>query len=468
MLVKNYSNLISHGNIEGRKTVLRVIEAGLDAANPYPYIKKMMRIENEILYVGSNAYTREREKMMSIKRPLTFDLSKIENIYLLGGGKAVQQMAQAVEDILGDFVTEGQINAKKGEAKLCNRVHVTFAGHPIPDEDSVKGAQRKHRIEQKITNRDLVFYFTSGGGTATLAWPAPGLTLKDIQDVTNLLYFEKGASMPEKNRVLGKLRMPRIGKTIDAPLVYLRSSETPLAGYVYHRPFPSTNAIDILKRYKIWNKVPKSVRAHLKRVHNNTQYDAYQPPPIHSEFYYPHIYQFRVIGPEQMLKAAKKCAEEQGIHSHIISTSLNDVEVQPIAETFANIACEIDRRGEPFKPPCILIIGGELTVSTEKTTGIGGRNQEFVLATVPYISGSSNIIVAAIDADGADGPTNIAGGIVDGYSMFRAEQHGINIFNDLQNHNCSRPLTKLGDTVFTGVLGQNLRSLIIIYVRSKQ
>ena len=466
MVVKNYSNLISHGNIEGRKTILRIIEAGLDAANPYPYIKNMMRIEDDVLFISSNASN--FEKTTSAKQTLTFDLSQIEHIYLLGGGKAVQRMAQAVEDILGDLITAGQINAKKGEAKLCERVHVTFAGHPIPDEESVKGAQRKHRIEQKITNRDLVFYFTSGGGTATLAWPAPGLTLKDIQEVTKLLYFEKGASMPEKNRVLGKLRMPRKGKTIHAPLVYLRSSETPVAGYVYHRPFPSTNAIDILKRYKLWNQVPKSVRSHLKRVHNDPQYDAYRPPPIHSEFYYPHIHQFRVTGPEQMLKAAKICAEDQGIHSHIISSSLNDVEVQPIAETFANIACEIDRRGEPFKPPCILIIGGELTVSTEKTTGLGGRNQEFVLATAPYINGNSEIIIAAIDADGADGPTNVAGRIVDGYSMLRAEQLGINIFEDLKNHNAYRTLTKLGDAVFTGVLGQNLRSLIMIYVRSKQ
>jgi glycerate-2-kinase len=438
------------------------MEASLLAADPYPNVQKMLRIEENQLFIGHPVFA--FENTLDMKLPLIFDLSQIEHIYLLGGGKAVQRMAQAVEDVLGDLITGGQINAKKGEPKRCNRVNVTFAGHPIPDKDSVNGAQQKHKIEEQITDRDLVFYFSSGGGTSTLAWPAPGLTLKDIQSVTQLLYFEKGASMPEKNRVLGKLRVPRTGKTINAPVIYIKSSETPPAGRIHHRAFPSENAIDILTRYDLWEKIPDAVRTHLQRVHQDPQYDAYRPLPIHTEFHYPHVYQFRAIGPEYMLHAAQRSAREQGIQAHIISSSLNDVEVQPIAETFANIACEIERNGQPFKPPCILILGGELTVSTEKATGMGGRNQEFALTTAPAINGSNSIVIAALDADGADGPTDAAGAIVDGYTMTRAQDCGINIFKELKNHNSYRVMTKLDDAIFTGLLGQNPRSLLMLFI----
>lgn len=462
MLIKNSTQLRSHGNVEGRKTLLTIMEASLLAADPYRNVQKMVRIEDDQLLIGHNAFAHENTTRLQL--PLVFDLEQIENIYLLGGGKAVQRMAQAVEDVLGDLITGGQINAKKGEPQRCTRVNVTFAGHPIPDEDSVKGAQRKHKIEEQITDRDLVFYFSSGGGTATLAWPAPGLTLNDIQVVTQLLYFEKGASMPEKNRVLGKLRMPRTGKTTNAPVIYIGSSETPPTGRIHHRAFPSEDAIDILTRYELWEKVPEAVRAHLQRVHRDPQYDAYRPLPIHTEFYYPQLYRFRVIGPEYMLHAAQRCAQKQGIQAHIMSSSLNDIEVQPIAETFANIACEIERNGQPFQPPCILIIGGELTVSTGKTPGIGGRNQEFALATAPGINGSKSIVVAALDADGADGPTNVAGAIVDGYTMTRAQDRGIRLFEDLRNHNSYSAVTKLDDAIFTGLLGQNPRSLLMLYI----
>jgi glycerate 2-kinase len=156
MLVKNYEDLTSHGNMEGRRIVLDIIEAGLKAADPYPNIRKMVRIEDGNLLVGHKSYA--VHNTVNAELPLIFDLSKVGNVYLFGGGKAVQRMAQAVEDSLGDMVIDGQINAKKGDALRCKKVNVTFAGHPIPDEDSVVGAKRKHEIESKVKKGDIVFY----------------------------------------------------------------------------------------------------------------------------------------------------------------------------------------------------------------------------------------------------------------------------------------------------------------------
>ncbi|MHA2067979.1 MAG: glycerate kinase type-2 family protein [Candidatus Thorarchaeota archaeon] len=461
--MKNYDGLTSHGSIEGRKIVLDIIEAGLRAADPYPNIRKMVRIEDGKLLVGHKSYA-VRDKV-NAELPLIFDLSKVGSVYLFGGGKAVQRMAQAVEDSLGDLITDGQINAKKGDALRCKKVNVTFAGHPIPDKDSVAGAKRKHEIESKVKKGDIVFYFTSGGGSATLTWPAPGLTLEDIQEVTRMLYFEKGASMPEKNRVLSKLRMPRTGKVISgATLIYITSSETPTGGTARHRRFPSNDAIDILKTYELWDKVPQSVRSHLKKTHNDPRYDAYGTP-IHSLFYYDPINRFRVMGPEYMLVCAKRRAEELGLEAHILCSSLNDIEASNIGQTLAGIALEVEHQGRPFKPSCVMIFGGEPTVSVGRAKGKGGRNQEFVLSTAPWIYGSEKIVVAACDCDGTDGPTNVAGGVVDGYTMKRAEEAGLDLYEELNNHNSYGALTKLGDTIYTGVLGQNLRSLFIAYIK---
>lgn len=142
MLVKNYEGLTSHGCIEGRKIVLDIIEAGLRAADPYQNIRKMVRIEDGKLLVGHKSYA--VRDTVNVELPLIFDLSQVGNVYLFGGGKAVQRMAQAVEDSLGDLITDGQINAKKEDVLRCKKVNVTFAGHPIPDKDSVDGAMRKH------------------------------------------------------------------------------------------------------------------------------------------------------------------------------------------------------------------------------------------------------------------------------------------------------------------------------------
>ncbi len=153
-----------------------------------------------------------------------------------------------------------------------------------------------------------------------------------------------------------------------------------------------------------------------------------------------------------------------GIQAHILSSSINDIEASAVAGTMANIAREIERHGRPFRPPCLLIMGGEPTVSTGGATGKGGRNQEFALAVASWIGGNRRIVVGAVDSDGTDGPTEVAGGIVDGDTMQRAAAAGIDVFTELDNHNSNQVLTSLGDTVLTGQLGQNLRSLFLAYI----
>jgi glycerate-2-kinase len=221
------------------------------------------------------------------------------------------------------------------------------------------------------------------------------------------------------------------------------------------------DAIDILKGYGIWDKVPESVRTHLKKA--DPRYECIRSGELDGK----PQYDFRVMGPEYMLEAARRRAEELGLNATIIASSLNDVEARGTGEIMASIAQEVEAFGRPFEPPCALIFGGELLVAVGKATGVGGRNQEFVLSSAPRIEGSRNIVIASADSDGNDGPTDVAGGIVDGYTMERAKEVGVDVFKELDNHNSYGVLEKLGDTVIMGTQGTNVRDLRVVYVGSR-
>ena len=460
MVIKNREILTSHGNIEGREIVLDILEAGFKATDPYENTKKLIRLKDGKLIIGHKDFDPAGHGI------LKFDLSDVGNIYVVGGGKAAQRMAKAVEDVLDDLITEGHINAKKGEGKYLKRIEVTEAGHPLPDEDSVEGSKRILEIEKKAKKGDIVFFCESGGGSALMALPGPGLTLEDLNEVTRMLYFECGASMWETNAVRWQLMIlrGRHGRYVgDATLIGIHTDERPLGLRVQVKGVPSgvgtyEDAIKVLKKYGIWDRVPQAVRRYLEKA--DPKYGPIRPGELDGK----PQYHFRVMGPEYMLDAAKKKAEELGIDAAILASSLSDIETQAAGEVLAYIAQEVEVYGRPFKPPCVLLCGGELLVTVGKAKGIGGRNQEFALSTAPRIEGSKNIVVASADSDGTDGPTYAAGGIVDGYTMQRAREKGINIFEELNRHNSYMVLNELDDLIITGVRGTNVQDLRIIYI----
>jgi len=465
MVIKNIQTLTSHGNTDGRKIILEILEAGFAASDPYENTKKLIRVQDGKLIVGHKDLPIDRPRQTR-HEPLIFDLSKVGNIYVVGGGKAAQRQAKAIEDVLGDLITEGHINAKKGEQVQLKRIEVTLAGHPIPDKDSIEGSQRILEIYKKARKGDIVFFSESGGGSALMALPGPGLTLEDLQDVNRLLYFERGASMWETNAVRWQLMILRgrheryVG---DATFIGIHTDERPPGLRVSLRGRLGSEgtyeeAIDVLKRYQIWDKVPQSVRAYLEKA--DPRYGRIRPGELDGK----PIYHFRVMGPEYMLDATKKKAEELGVNAAIIASSLSDIEAQAAGQMLAYAAQEVEVYSRPFEPPCALMCGGELLVAVGKATGLGGRNQEFVLSTAPRIDGSENIVVASADSDGTDGPTDAAGGIVDGYTMERAREAGVDVFEELGNHNSYGVLNKLSDNIFTGVRGTNVQDLRVAYI----
>ena len=462
---KNRDELLSHGSTSGRRIVLDILEAGLRGPDPYENVRKMVRLEKGKLIIGHPDFS-----IPPGQAPLVFNLTEIGNIYVVGGGKAVQREAEALEDSLGDLITEGQINANKGDTVRLKRINVTLGGHPIPDEDSVEGARRMLEIERKAQKGDIVFWCNSGGGTALMALPVPGISLEELQEVYRILYFGSGANMPAANAVRNHLALLR-GKhpryVGDATLIHILTGENPpnVRVHLYERPRhadPYRAAIDVLKDYGCWDKVPESVRTFLTR--GDPQYGPIRPEEVAGK---PH-YNFRVMGPEYMLEAAAKKAEQMGLNVAVLVSSLSDVEARPVGETFAYMAQEAEVLGRPIQPPCVLLCGGELVVTVGEESGVGGRSQEFVLAAAPRIEGSENIVMASADSDGIDGPTDAAGGVVDGYTMKRAREAGIDVFKELRHHNSNVALKALGDTIRTGVRRTNVRDLRVVYVGGRK
>ncbi len=474
MIIKNRDELLSHGNVEGRKAVLDILEAGLAAADPYWNVRNLIRVEDGKLIVGNDlikpgrlaGLPRTPETPPPHDGPLVFDLSEVGNIYVVGGGKAAQRQAKAIEDVLGDLITEGHVNAKKGDTVYLERIEVTLAGHPIPDEDSVRGSQRILDIERKAKKGDIVFLSESGGGSALMALPAPGITLDDIKMVNRVLYFGCGSSMPEANAVrnqLALLRSRHARHVGDATLVHIATPEIPPKLRVHlHATHVNSSGYEeakqVLDHYGCWDRMSEAVRDFLLRA--DPQFGPLRP----QEWDEKPRYYFRVMGPEYMLQAAKRKAEELGLRATVLISSWSDVDARAAGDTAAYVAQEAEVNGTPIEPPCILLAGGELVVAVGDQTGIGGRNQEFVTSAAPRIAGSKNIVIASADSDGSDGPTDVAGAIVDGMTVERSTAVGMHLSDVLKRHDTGTAMEKLGDAIVTGIQPTNVQDLRVIYI----
>ncbi len=477
-IFRNRDEILSHGNIEGRRIVLDILDAGIEAGDPYPNVRKAIWVEGNKLYVGTEDFppgplgfvppTRPRP---APSIPLVFDLDQVGNIYVTGGGKAAQREARALEDILGDRITAGCVNAKKGDSIYLDRCEVTLAGHPEPDEESVSGAQKIVDLMHTAKKGDIIFECESGGGTALITLPAPGLTLADIQEVNRVMYLEHGAPIEAANAVrtlLTTLRLKHSRHAGDATLIMISTAERAAdALNMNQRPHHMGDeydyAIYLLKElYPCWEEIPEAVRQHLLRKD-----PAYGHLRQEEWFDKPH-YRIRVMGPEYMVNAAEKRAQELGLDAGVLAVSLSNLESHMVGDAMGQIAHEIERRDRPVRAPGVLLMGGENVVATGPNPGLGGRNSEFVTSAARRIAGSKRIVIGSADSDGSDGPTPNNGGIVDGYTVERARAAGLDLVEDLRTHNTCAFLRGLGDAFDTGILRTNVQDLRVVYVGPRE
>ncbi len=382
---------------------------------------------------------------------------------IIGAGKASGAMAKALEDAW-DGPLEGLVVTRYGYRVPTDRLEVVEAAHPVPDAAGQDAARRIHRLVQGLTKDDLVLCLISGGGSALLALPAEGVTLEDKQAVNKAL-LKSGATITEMNTVRKHLSAIKGGRLAaaasPAKVVALMISDVPgddpsIIASGPTVPDPSTNkdALGIIAKYAI--DVPASVRRCLETVEET-------PKPGDPRL--ANVENIMVATPQASLEAAAEVARKAGVTPVILGDSIEG-ESRDVALVHAGIARQCALRGQPAEPPCVLISGGETTI-TLKGSGKGGRNSEFLLALAIALQGMPGIYALAGDTDGIDGSEDNAGAILTPDTLARAEKAGLNAKAMLADNDPYSFFKGIGDLLETGPTLTNVNDLRAILIERR-
>jgi glycerate 2-kinase len=384
---------------------------------------------------------------------------------VVGAGKASAAMARAVEDNWSGELS-GLIVTRYGHAVPTRCIEIVEAAHPVPDEAGRAVAERILRMVQGLTEDDLVLCLISGGGSALLALPAPGLTLEDKQAVNKAL-LRSGAAIGEMNCVRKHLSAIKGGRlalaAAPARIVTLMISDVPnddaaviASGPTVADPTTAADALAILAKYRIDG--PPSVLAHLRRGDDET------PKPGDERL--ARVDNRIIATPLQSLEAAAAIARAAGIAPLILSDSIEG-EARDVALVHAAIARHCARHGQPGAPPCAILSGGETTV-TVRGTGRGGRNAEFLLALAVALDGLPGIDALAADTDGIDGTEDNAGAVLAPDSLARAAARGVSAKALLADNDGYGFFSALDDLVVTGPTFTNVNDFRAILVARRE
>jgi glycerate 2-kinase len=384
---------------------------------------------------------------------------------VVGAGKASAAMARAVEDNWSGELS-GLIVTRYGHAVPTRCIEIVEAAHPVPDEAGRAVAERILRMVQGLTEDDLVLCLISGGGSALLALPAPGLTLEDKQAVNKAL-LRSGAAIGEMNCVRKHLSAIKGGRlalaAAPARIVTLMISDVPnddaaviASGPTVADPTTAADALAILAKYRIDG--PPSVLAHLRRGDDET------PKPGDERL--ARVDNRIIATPLQSLEAAAAIARAAGIAPLILSDSIEG-EARDVALVHAAIVRHCARHGQPGAPPCAILSGGETTV-TVRGTGRGGRNAEFLLALAVALDGLPGIDALAADTDGIDGTEDNAGAVLAPDSLARAAARGVSAKALLADNDGYGFFSALDDLVVTGPTFTNVNDFRAILVARRE
>ena len=198
MRIKNKEMLTSHGNAAGRKIVTELLDAGLDALDPYSRVKKLVKLEDGKIVLDTDGFEMKGDPHSG---PAVYDLRDYDRVYVVGAAKGVQRAALAMEEVLGDALTGGHVIGKHGDGVLCKKIGVTLAGHPVPDQCCVEGCEKIAALARDITSRDLVFTISGSGCGSLMTHPAEGIAIEEVAAFTRMMQIEKGVPTGDLNVV---------------------------------------------------------------------------------------------------------------------------------------------------------------------------------------------------------------------------------------------------------------------------
>lgn len=380
---------------------------------------------------------------------------------VIGAGKGAAAMAQVVEQHWQGEL-RGLVVTRYGHGAACRKIEVIEAAHPVPDAAGQDAARRILDMVQGLSADDLVICLITGGGSALLSLPAPGISLEQKQALNKAL-LRSGAAIDEMNCVrkhLSAIKGGRLGLACaPARVVTLLISDVPgdnpatiASGPTLPDDTSCAQALAILKKYAI--EVPANIEAHLRSGAGDT-------PPADDARFAKHEH-YIIATAQDALEAAAAKARAAGITPYILSDSIEG-EARDVGIVHAALARHVTQRGQPFQAPCVILSGGETTV-TVRGTGRGGRNVEFLLSLAVTLDGHPGIHALACDTDGIDGSEDNAGALYGPDTAQRARALDLNARHHLANNDGYGYFAALDDLIVSGPTRTNVNDFRAILI----
>jgi glycerate 2-kinase len=454
--IRNTDTLVKNGgtplNRKARALALKSLEAAVNAVDPEKIIESKLSLKNQVLKVNGNS----------------FDLRKIKKVYVVGGGKASGSMAEALEHLLSNRITQGVVNVPREDKHKTDIIELNESSHPLPDESGAEGTRHMLTIADQAEEGDLVICLISGGGSSLMPLPRGEISVQDKRKVTDAL-LKSGATINEINAVrkhisefkggwLAKRAYPAtilnlvLSDVLGDPLDFIASGPTVPDSTTF------SDAIKVLEKYRLWEKAPVSVR----KVLCEGEGGVIPETPKACDEAFKKVYNVVIGNCRSASIGAYESLKSNGLNA-LILTSLLEGEARHVGVMLSSVAREIVMSGNPSQKPSGIVAGGEATVSVIGK-GKGGRNQEIALSAAEKLKTLDGVVVASLSTDGIDGPTDAAGAIADGKTLTRAENASLSAEKFLADNDSYYYFSRLGDLLFTGPTGTNVNDVSVIVV----
>ena len=468
MRITNKEQLTAHGNREGRKIVAELLDAGLDALDPYVRVKQLVHVENGKIVLHTDGFEMKGDPHAG---PLEFDLKDYDRVYVVGAAKGVQRAALAMEEALGDVLTGGHVIAKHGEAIICKKIGVTLAGHPVPDEACVEGCKKIEALARDITSHDLVFTITGSGCGSLMTYPADDITIDEIARFTHMMQIEKGVPTSDLNPIrthIDRFKGGRLSRLFrPAALVHMTTADpskqnTPVTRTTYfemleHNTFfpplstgtTYADCIAILQKWNAWDKTPVSIQNRLLRGTPETENMSVEEYESLGARFFGLIFKDATVYP-----AVRKKAAALGLPCVMLS-EYQQAEAKEAGLVDAAMALCAERMAEPFRAHRAFVL------RRERGDGRRGERRRRAQSGILHGGGADDrgqpedrLRRGRHRRHGrprrlpvprrAGLPRCLAGAITDGETAQAAKQAGIDLEDALRTHGTSEPLWRLG------------------------
>ena len=464
MWIKNAQEVISKASNpitkELRQTGLIILEQMYSQLQSSVLLKEKLRLEGDDLYVGHSIV----------------HLQDYDEILVVGGGKAVVGMIKALEECFPDPDREftGVVSVPDSiimEEGVSSEIALRKASHPIPDARGQRATEEMANLLRAATDKTLVFFLLSGGGSALMPLPVEGINL-EAKLLASKLLLKSGASISEINTVrkhlsdwkgghAAKLAHPAtvvsliLSDVIGDRLDVIASGPTVPDNSTY------PDARNVLQTYGLWDKVDETIR---KRINLGVRGHIPDTPKIGDVAFRNSITE--LIGNNRSAtNIVTRVGQELGFKVMVLTNHMEG-EAREVGRFVGAVALQIERFNEPISSPCVVVLGGETTVTVEGN-GYGGRNQELAFASSQVLSGTKNTVIISVGSDGIDGVTDAAGAIVDGDTKANLSQEGFNFEQTLKQNDTGTALSRIGNNLITGSTGTNVADLVLIISKNK-